>query len=317
MPKLISPSGHALALPSLPCRIGTAKTNHVPIQEGLGVAGHHVTFLQRDEFVVIEDSGSGLGTYINGSPVARQVLQGGESVRIGCLELRFEHDGQHAAPSQPQTPQPIQEQVPPKSPQAAPLPAPTAPAQPDQRAGLPPVDNKPAEAPLKDLFPKPSQGDRPALGEVKRREKPQLSDAGNATSKQASSQVKLGNLGKPNKTPRRWLPVTVAAIAFTGLITVGILVFKPGGLEKNSSAAIPSSEADAPATNTNPDGTYSRLAGLLASMTRPAAVITVDVSALRQREWTIAVPRIANWFQKYLKLPINDVEKIIAVGAAA
>ena len=65
MPKLIAPSGHALALPGHPCRIGTATTNDVPIQGGLGAAGHHLTFLQKDGAVVIEDSGTGLHTYIN------------------------------------------------------------------------------------------------------------------------------------------------------------------------------------------------------------------------------------------------------------
>ena len=98
MPTLIAPSGHALALPRLPCRIGTATTNDVPIQGGLGVAGHHVTFTQENGAVVIEDSGSGLGTFINGAPVHRQALRGGESVRIGSLELKFEHDGPQASP---------------------------------------------------------------------------------------------------------------------------------------------------------------------------------------------------------------------------
>ncbi|NCF92476.1 MAG: hypothetical protein GWQ05_16200 [Verrucomicrobiaceae bacterium] len=146
------------------------------------------------------------------------------------------------------------------------MPADAAQTPSDQRAGLPPVDHKPAEAPLKDLFPKPSQGGNPASGEMKRREKPQLSDAASDPSEQTPGQTKLGGLAKPKKQPRHWVPVALIAVTVTALTTVGILALNPSEIEESPNASIPNAESDGPKPDTSKpvDNTYSRLAGLLA-----------------------------------------------------
>lgn len=247
--------------------------------------------------------------------------------------MKFEHNDQQPAPSAavptgivsaPTVPQAHtieipQEHAPPNPAPTTPLPTVGTQVPADHRAGLPPVDHKPAEAPLKDLFPKPSQGDSPSLGELRRREKPQRSDATNDPTGQKRREVRLGGLGKPSKQRRSWVPLALATVTVTILATAALLVLDPSGSEENPNASIPNAEPGGPnpATSKTLADTHSRLAGLLASMTRPAAVITVDVAALKEREWTNAIPRITNWFQKYLKLPINDVEQIVAVGAAA
>jgi hypothetical protein len=90
--------------------------------------------------------------------------------------------------------------------------------------------------------------------------------------------------------------LALATVTVTILATAALLVLDPSGSEENPNASIPNAEPGGPnpATNKTLADTHSRLAGLLASMTRPAAVITVDVAALKEREWTNAIPRITN-----------------------
>lgn len=61
------------------------------MQQGLGIADHHLNLMQApDGEVFVEDLGSGLGTCVNGHPVARAPLSNGDLVRFGQVELRFE-----------------------------------------------------------------------------------------------------------------------------------------------------------------------------------------------------------------------------------
>ena len=151
------------------------------------------------------------------------------------------------------------------------------------------------------------------------REKPQPAGATNSRSEQKPGPKKLGGLSKPTKKPRRWVPKILVAAAITIIATAGMLV-----VDRSESEDSPSTSVTIIATyplnhgaTKEHDNTHSRLAGLLASLTRPAAVITIDVAALKDRDWTNALPRITNWFENYLKLPIAEVDQIVAVGAAA
>ncbi len=88
-PKLVAAGGHELEIPALPCRIGTASTNEIPIRAGLGVAGHHLTIQSENGQYYIEDLGTGLLTSVNGTAIIKSELKHGDRVQIGQLSLTF------------------------------------------------------------------------------------------------------------------------------------------------------------------------------------------------------------------------------------
>ena len=90
MPKLISASGHTLDLPAPPFRVGTDQVCEVPMQQGLGIAAIHFTVSLDEKGFVLEDGGSGLGTFLNGKAVKKERLLTGDCLRFGQIELRFE-----------------------------------------------------------------------------------------------------------------------------------------------------------------------------------------------------------------------------------
>lgn len=53
------------------------------------VSRHHARFWRRDADCVVEDLGSGLGSWINGERVTRHDLRHGDVVTIGSVEIRF------------------------------------------------------------------------------------------------------------------------------------------------------------------------------------------------------------------------------------
>jgi len=89
------------------------------------VSGSHCQIVVTDSEVSLKDLGSTNGTYVNRAPVLEAVLQSGQVVNLGEVEMRFESDATPAAPpmrirlaavkSEPETPpdEPLPETPPP------------------------------------------------------------------------------------------------------------------------------------------------------------------------------------------------------------
>ena len=81
--------------------IGRVEDNMFQIAEP-SVSSHHAEVLLRGNDVVIKDLDSTNGTFINGEKIAERVLQPGQTLRLGNVELRLET----SAPAPPGTPAP-------------------------------------------------------------------------------------------------------------------------------------------------------------------------------------------------------------------
>lgn len=60
--------------------------------DNLGVSGEHAVVSRRGEDFYLEDLGSTNGTFVNGEPITKHILQPGDSIEIGKYELRFVAD---------------------------------------------------------------------------------------------------------------------------------------------------------------------------------------------------------------------------------
>jgi pSer/pThr/pTyr-binding forkhead associated (FHA) protein len=79
--------------------IGRVDDNTFPIAEA-SVSSHHCEVLLRGTDVVVNDLNSTNGTFINGEKVAGEaVLQPGQVLRLGQVELRLEVEGMPPAPA--------------------------------------------------------------------------------------------------------------------------------------------------------------------------------------------------------------------------
>ena len=74
--------------------IGRQRDNQIPLAD-LGVSGHHVRIYRGPEGYAIEDLKSRNGTWLNGARTFHSLLHGGDMIRIGATELRYEilYDG--------------------------------------------------------------------------------------------------------------------------------------------------------------------------------------------------------------------------------
>jgi pSer/pThr/pTyr-binding forkhead associated (FHA) protein len=84
--------------------IGRLPDNAVVI-DNPAVSGHHARVFQDGTSVILEDLRSTNGTFVNGRPITRHVLQHGDEVLVGKHQLTFD---QNAAEAQPVAGAPMQ-----------------------------------------------------------------------------------------------------------------------------------------------------------------------------------------------------------------
>jgi pSer/pThr/pTyr-binding forkhead associated (FHA) protein len=84
--------------------IGRLPDNAVVI-DNPAVSGHHARVFQEGNSVIVEDLRSTNGTFVNGRPITRHVLQHGDEVLVGKHQLMFD---QNAAEAQPVAGAPMQ-----------------------------------------------------------------------------------------------------------------------------------------------------------------------------------------------------------------
>jgi hypothetical protein len=74
--------------------IGRQRDNQISLAD-LGISGHHVRIYRGPEGYAIEDLKSRNGTWLNGARTFHALLHGGDMIRIGATELRYEilYDG--------------------------------------------------------------------------------------------------------------------------------------------------------------------------------------------------------------------------------
>ncbi len=96
--------------------VGRVEDNTLQIPEP-SVSSHHCEILLRGSEVVIKDLNSTNGTFINGEKITESVLQPGQTLRLGQIEMRLETEAGSA-------PVPIPAAAPAPAPAPAPSPAP-------------------------------------------------------------------------------------------------------------------------------------------------------------------------------------------------
>jgi hypothetical protein len=80
--------------------VGRVSDNTFEIPES-SVSSHHAEILLRGNEIVIRDLNSTNGTFINGERITEAVLQPGQVLRLGSVEMRLETGDAPAAPSKP------------------------------------------------------------------------------------------------------------------------------------------------------------------------------------------------------------------------
>lgn len=69
------------------------RDRHCDIQLGFsGISRRHLRLLTRRGDTLVQDLGSRVGTHVNGEPARQCVLQNGDRLMLGEVELRFEAD---------------------------------------------------------------------------------------------------------------------------------------------------------------------------------------------------------------------------------
>jgi pSer/pThr/pTyr-binding forkhead associated (FHA) protein len=136
-------TGRTFELKAEHTTVGRVEDNIFQITDA-SVSSHHAEIVLRGAEVLIKDNNSTNGTYINGEKISEAVLQPGQTLRFGQVELKLD-DGKPMAASAP----------------AAPAPAASAAASPKQ------VDtvNIPRGVSLTDL--EQGGGNPPSLGDQK------------------------------------------------------------------------------------------------------------------------------------------------------
>lgn len=90
MSKLVALGGHSVVLGEEPLLVGTAPTNGLPVQDGLGVVPTHYQIVWENDYHFIEPATDRALTYVNGDELTeRRLLKDGDVIRAGQLELTF------------------------------------------------------------------------------------------------------------------------------------------------------------------------------------------------------------------------------------
>jgi pSer/pThr/pTyr-binding forkhead associated (FHA) protein len=132
-------TGRTFELKAEHTTVGRVEDNIFQITDA-SVSSHHAEIILRGTEVLIKDNSSTNGTYINGEKISEAVLQPGQTLRFGQVELKLD-DGRPAA-----------------APSAAPAPAAASPKQVD-------TVNIPRGVSLTDL--EQGGGNPPSLGDKK------------------------------------------------------------------------------------------------------------------------------------------------------
>jgi pSer/pThr/pTyr-binding forkhead associated (FHA) protein len=67
--------------------------------DNLAVSGEHAVLQMSGVDVYLEDLNSTNGTYINGKPIKKLLLQNGDTIEIGKYKIKFVHEGASEQPS--------------------------------------------------------------------------------------------------------------------------------------------------------------------------------------------------------------------------
>src|SRR6185369_596092 len=89
--------------------LGRVETNDATINDA-SVSGHHCEVIVSGESVRLKDLGSTNGTFVNRVPITESVLESGQRIQLGSVELLFEADGAPgvaSAVSEPPLPPPM------------------------------------------------------------------------------------------------------------------------------------------------------------------------------------------------------------------
>lgn len=70
--------------------LGRRPFNDIVLND-LAVSGEHLAFLLKGREVTVEDLGSTNGTQVNDKPISKQLLQDGDVVMVGRVQIRFEN----------------------------------------------------------------------------------------------------------------------------------------------------------------------------------------------------------------------------------
>lgn len=70
--------------------LGRRPFNDIVLND-LAVSGEHLAFLLNGREVTVEDLGSTNGTRVNDKPISKQLLQDGDVVMVGRVQIRFEN----------------------------------------------------------------------------------------------------------------------------------------------------------------------------------------------------------------------------------
>src|SRR5437867_9589940 len=107
-----SPGAWEIHLKPGPNSLGRGLTNDFKIDVP-SVSGSHCQVLVDHGHVLIKDLGSTNGTYVNRSPVKEAVLEPGQIVHLGGVEMLFQSDlaRLQSAPEAPPAPPPIRVSV--------------------------------------------------------------------------------------------------------------------------------------------------------------------------------------------------------------
>ena len=102
MPLLIAPTGHSLDLPARHLTFGESPECDIPLAAGYGLASLHFEIAPAtDGGSYLRDASAGVGTLINGLPVAITLLRDGDVIQAGQLTLRFSESPNIVPPMTP------------------------------------------------------------------------------------------------------------------------------------------------------------------------------------------------------------------------
>jgi pSer/pThr/pTyr-binding forkhead associated (FHA) protein len=86
--------------------VGRVEDNTFQIADA-SVSSHHAEILLRGSELVIKDLNSTNGTFINGEKISESVLQPGQTLRFGQVELKIDDGKPVSAPASPAAPAPV------------------------------------------------------------------------------------------------------------------------------------------------------------------------------------------------------------------
>jgi len=91
-PKLIITQGEAqpttVELQHEYTHLGRADDNELPIPEP-SISSRHCVFILSGSDVILRDLNSSNGTYVNGEPITETILQPGDNIQVGVIDIKF------------------------------------------------------------------------------------------------------------------------------------------------------------------------------------------------------------------------------------